>query len=42
MPFFNLEEIKSREKVPGFGVRFVHSVNMTLAYWNVEIDAILP
>lgn len=37
-----LEEIEVREPVQGFRVRFVHSENMTFAYWDIAEGAELP
>ena len=42
MSFITLDEIEQREPFPGFRVRFVHSANMTLAYWEIQADAVLP
>lgn len=42
MPFINLDEIEEREPSPGFNVRFIHSENMTLAYWKIKMGAQLP
>jgi quercetin dioxygenase-like cupin family protein len=42
MGFFELDAIEIKEPVPGFKVRFIHSENMTLAYWTVEPGAVLP
>ena len=42
MYFQNLDGIKEREIVPGYRARFIHSENMTLAYWEVEAGASLP
>ncbi len=42
MPFLKLENIESKEIVKGYRARFVHSENMTTAYWEVEKDAALP
>lgn len=42
MPHYHLNELPEREIVPGFHGRFVHSENLTLAYWHIEQDAILP
>ncbi len=42
MPLINFSEIEEQELLPGFHVRFVHSDNMTLAYWNIEDGASLP
>jgi len=42
MIFQNLKENTEREIVPGYRARFVHSENMTLAYWDVDPGAALP
>lgn len=42
MSFVNLENIEEKEILPGFNARFVHSGNMTFAYWNIKADASLP
>ena len=41
-PFRELRHIPQREILPKCHVRFVHSDNMTLSYWNLEEGAILP
>ncbi|NIS63157.1 MAG: cupin domain-containing protein [Proteobacteria bacterium] len=42
MPFLSLHELEEKEIVPGFKGQFVHSDNMTFAYWDIEIGAVLP
>jgi len=42
MTFYKLEEIEQRELLPGLHVRFVHSENMTLAYWEIEAGSEMP
>ena len=42
MAFIDLESIEEREIVAGFRARFVHSENVTLAYWNIDAGAELP
>ncbi len=42
MQYFNLSEIECKEPVSGFKARFVHSENITLAYWDIEAKASLP
>ncbi len=42
MSFLNLAELKENEPVPGFKVRFVHSENMTIAYWEIRAGSVLP
>ncbi len=42
MPFENLENIHPREILPGYTVRFVHSQQMTFAFWDVKEGSPLP
>ena len=42
MTFTKLEELEEREMVPGYRARFVHTENMTFAYWSVDGGAVLP
>lgn len=42
MLFVNLEDIKSREIISGYNAKFIHSENVTLAYWEIDKDALLP
>jgi len=42
MPFLNLHELEEKQIVPGFKGHFVHSENMTFAYWDIEVGAVLP
>jgi len=42
MSFKNLNDIEEREIVPGYRARFLHSENMTLAFWDVDPGAALP
>ena len=42
MSFQDLKEIQEREIVPGYRARFLHSENMTLAFWDVDPGAALP
>ncbi len=37
-----LEKIKSKEMIPGFRGRFVHTDLYTIAFWEVDEGAILP
>lgn len=39
---FDLENIPAKEIIPGYKVKFVHSKNMTFAYWDIEAGATLP
>ena len=42
MGYLKLRDLKEREIVPGYRAVFVHSENMTLAYWDVDPGASLP
>ncbi len=42
MPFLNLDGLEESEPIPGYRAHFVHSKNMTLAYWTIEAGAPLP
>ena len=42
MGFLDLEFIGEKEIVPGFRARFIHSDNLTIAYWDVDLGAELP
>jgi quercetin dioxygenase-like cupin family protein len=38
----DLNSIDEKEIIPGYFVRFVHSENMTIAYWNIKSGSSLP
>lgn len=38
----DLKQISSREPVPGFRGKFVHSKNVTLGYWDIKAGSKLP
>lgn len=40
--FVDLSTLEAKELVPGYKAVFVHSENMTLAYWTIEPNAPLP
>ncbi len=42
MVFKNLKELEQKEIIPGYKARFIHSDNMTFAYWKIKADAPLP
>ncbi|MEN8154906.1 MAG: cupin domain-containing protein [Acidobacteriota bacterium] len=42
MGFIKLNDLEQKEIVPGYRVRFVHSEQMTTAYWEVTAGAELP
>ncbi len=42
MSLIKLDNIQEKEPFPGLHVRFVHTDNMTLAYWRIEKGAGIP
>ena len=40
--FLHLQNIPEKEIAKGFHAKFVHTKNMTIAYWRVEKGASLP
>ena len=42
MKKIELNIIAEKEIVPGYFARFVHSDNMTIAYWNIKEGSSLP
>ncbi len=42
MGFLNLKEMEEREIIPGYRAVFVHSENMSLAYWDIDSGAVMP
>jgi quercetin dioxygenase-like cupin family protein len=42
MSFIHVSDIKPKEIVPGFYGRFVHSENITIAYWDIKKGATIP
>ena len=42
MGFLNLKDVEQKEIIKGYKARFVHSENMTTAYWEVEAGHSLP
>jgi len=42
MEIYKLAEIKEKIIVSGSRVKFVHTKNMTVAYWTFEPDILLP
>lgn len=38
----HLSNIDSKEILPGFRAKFVHTDNITLSYWDVDKGAVLP
>ena len=42
MPFIELKSLRSKEVVPGYTARTIHTGTMTLVYWTVKKDAAIP
>ena len=42
MLFIKLDELEQKEPFPGCRMRFVHSENMTLAYWHITPGEPVP
>ena len=42
MPFYDIAVLEEREIVPGYRARFLHTDNVTIAYWTIEQGAALP
>lgn len=42
MTFTSLSEIPSREIVPGFRGKLIHTDNVTFAHWDIEAGSVLP
>ncbi|TFH36651.1 MAG: cupin domain-containing protein [Anaerolineales bacterium] len=42
MPYMNLSEFEAREIIPGYRAIFLHSENMTLAYWTISAGSAMP
>lgn len=42
MSYIDLREHEEKELIPGFFVKFVHTGNMTFAYWRIVEGAALP
>lgn len=42
MPFVKIEDSVSKELFAGFHGKFIHSDNMTFAWWDIEAGSELP
>ncbi|NHK32955.1 MAG: cupin domain-containing protein [Asgard group archaeon] len=42
MSFINHDHLEEKELVPGFNGKFIHSENMTFAFWRVKEGSIAP
>lgn len=40
--FLSINSLKTREMIPGFKARFVHTESMTISYWEIKKGGILP
>ena len=36
MPIFKLDDLAEKEVIPGYRARFIHTENVTLAYWRIQ------
>lgn len=42
MPFYRFDELEEQEVFPGYRAKFIHSQNMTFAYWHIAAGASFP
>lgn len=42
MPFIDVNELKSKELMPGFDGRMIHTDRLTIIYWDIAAGSILP
>lgn len=42
MPYYRLQDLQTREVVPGYRGRFIHTDHTTHAYWEIAPDHPLP
>ena len=42
MPFIELENLFSKEIIPGYSARAVHTGTLTFMYWTVKAGAVMP
>ena len=42
MGFIKLNDIDTKELIQGYNVKFIHSDNMTFAYWDIKAGSSLP
>lgn len=38
----NLNDMEEKEIVPGYRAKFIHTENMTIAYWNIKANHTMP
>lgn len=42
MSLYQLSDLQQKEIITGYRARFIHGLNMTLAYWEIDAGATLP
>ena len=42
MTFIDFDDILIKEPIRGYSVQFIHTANMTIAYWKIKAGAPLP
>ena len=42
MTFLDLADIAAREIIKGYHGKFVHTDNVTVAYWDIDAGAAIP
>lgn len=42
MPRYRLDDMEQKEPVPGYRLRAVHGERMTVAYWEIDPEAVMP
>jgi quercetin dioxygenase-like cupin family protein len=42
VPYKNLDHLEAHEIIPGYRAVFLHSDNLTMAYWTIEAGAAMP
>jgi quercetin dioxygenase-like cupin family protein len=42
MSFIQIDTLEEKEILPGFNGRFLHTDNLTLAYWDIKAGSVLP
>ncbi len=42
MPFVATSKLESRQIIPGYRARFIHSKNLTIAFWTIKKNYLLP
>lgn len=42
MPFISMQKLSSKELLPGFNAKFIHTDSMSIGYWNIKAGSLLP